>query len=322
MATQQVQVNGLNVTVLGAPSARFRDYYHRFLRLSWPRAMGAIVALYLAANAVFAVAYVLLGGIGNARPHNLADAFFFSVQTMGTIGYGAMYPQSLAANVLVVAESVVGLIMTALATGLVFSKFSQSSARIVFTRQATIAPMDGVPTLSFRLGNERGNHIVEATMKVVMIRTERTREGSTFYRMIDLPLSRERSPAFTRSWTALHPIVPGSPLHGLTPDDLKAQEIELLATVVGTDDTSLQPVHARQQYTDDQIVWGARHRDILHEQPDGSFVINLHEFHELAPAEPIEGFPYRWGSVARREDAEGDKHLDGNADQALARDDS
>src|SRR3954454_8994902 len=161
------------VRVIGVRRAPFRDFYHAFLRLPWWVAMASIVVSYLALNAGFGLAYTFIGGIANARPGSFGDAFYFSVQTMGTIGYGSMYPIRPAANVLVVIESVTGLIVTAVATGLVFTKFSQSTARLVFTHQAVIAPMDEVPTLMFRLGNERGNQIMEAHIRLAMIRTER-----------------------------------------------------------------------------------------------------------------------------------------------------
>jgi inward rectifier potassium channel len=193
----------------------------------------------------------------------------------------------------VVTESVTGLLVTALATGLVFSKFSQPTARIVFSRQAAIGPMDGVPTLMVRLGNERANQIVEAIIRVALVRTERTKEGMIFYRMLDLPLTRERSPALSRSWTALHPITPQSPLHGQSPASLAAAEVELFVTVVGVDDTSLQPVHARHRYPSEAIVWGARHADILSEDPDGTLVLDLRKFHHLASTEPTPDFDYR-----------------------------
>ncbi|HWZ91637.1 MAG TPA: ion channel, partial [Polyangiaceae bacterium] len=199
------------VVVVGAPKAPFRDYHHRFLRAPWWQALSAIVALFLALNAGFALLYLLTGGIKHARPGSILDAFYFSVQTMGTIGYGDMYPVSTSANWLVVGEAVVSLILTAVATGLIFSKFSQIQPRVVFTNKITVSPMDGVPTMMFRLGNERGNQIVEALLHVVMLRTVHTREGMTFYKMVDLPLVRDRSQAFTRSWTAMHSITPDSP---------------------------------------------------------------------------------------------------------------
>jgi inward rectifier potassium channel len=280
------------VRVIGASRVPLRDVYHKFLRARWPVALGVIVAFYLALNAVFAVLYLRLGGVHQAAPGSFEDAFFFSVQTMGTIGYGAMYPESRAANVLVVMESVTGLVVTAVVTGLVFSKFSLSTSRIVFARRAVIGPMDGVPTLMLRLGNERSNRIIEATVRVSMVRTERTREGTIFYRMLDLPLSRERSPALSRSWTAMHPVVPGSPLHGHTPETLHADEVELFITVSGIDDTSLQPVHARHKYTDEAIVWGARHADVLSEEEGGVLVLDLRRFHDVTPTARMADFPY------------------------------
>ncbi|MFT3772076.1 MAG: ion channel [Minicystis sp.] len=280
------------VRVVGATRTPLRDAYHTFLRSSWPVAIGAIVLAYLGLNAVFAALYLHLGGIAHARPGSFEDAFYFSVQTMGTIGYGAMYPETPAANELVVAESVTGLIVTALATGLVFSKFSLATSRLVFAQNAVISPMDGIPTLMFRLGNERSNRIIEATIRVSMVRTERTKEGMLFYRMYDLVLTRERSPVLSRSWTAMHRITPESPLHGSTPASLKKDEVELFVTVVGVDDTSLQPVHARYKYTDEGIVWGARHADILSEEEGGVIVLDLRKFHELTSTEPTEEFPY------------------------------
>ncbi len=280
------------IVVIGAARTTLRDVYHLFLRVRWSGAIAAIVVSYLAINAVFAVVYELTGGIENARPGSFFDAFCFSVQTMGTIGYGAMYPTSGAANSVMILESVTSLIITAVATGLIFAKFSRSSARVAFSDHAVIAPMDGVPTLMLRVGNERGNFILEATIRVSLVRTERTREGVTFYRMYDLRLARERSPAMTRSWTVLHPIAADSPLFGATPESIARDEMELIVSLVGVDDTSLQAVHARRRYLDREVVWGARHADILDESADGRIVVDMRRFHSLVPTVPIEQFPY------------------------------
>jgi inward rectifier potassium channel len=280
------------VRVVGVPRAPVRDIYHAFLRASWPVALSMLVGAYVGLNVAFALVFAAIGGVANAAPGSVADAFFFSIQTMGTIGYGTMYPTSRLANVVVSIESVFGLMATALATGLLFAKFSRSTARIAFTRLAAIAPMDGVPTLMFRVGNERDNQIMEAQLRAVMIKTEHTAEGMLFYRLYDLALVRDRSLALTRSWTVMHQIVEGSPLFGHTPASLKANEIELLVALSGVDDTSLQPVHARVRYTDGEIVWGARHADVLNEEPDGSVVLDVRKFHDLVPTQPTPGFPY------------------------------
>ena len=280
------------VVVVGAPHAPFRDFHHRFLRAPWWLALSLIVLVFLALNAVYAGLYMYEGGIKHARPGSFSDAFYFSVQTMGTIGYGDMYPMSTAANWLVVSEAVTSLILTALATGLIFSKFSQVQARVVFTKTITVSPMDGVPTMMFRLGNERGNQIVEALLHVVMIRTVHTLEGMTFYRQFDLPLVRERSQAFTRSWTAMHSITRDSPLYGVTEDQMNAEEIEFVVSVVGTDDTSLQPVHAQRHYGHTDVVWGARHADILSEAKDGTITLDLTKFHDTIRTQATPEFPY------------------------------
>jgi inward rectifier potassium channel len=280
------------VRVIGARRRPLRDLYHAFLRAPWWAALGAIVVAYLGLNAIFALGFLAVGGVENARPGSFADALYFSVQTLGTIGYGAMHPRSAAANLLVLVESVAGLIITAVATGLVFAKFSQTAGRIVFSRAVTISPVDGVPTLAFRVGNERSSSILEAMVRVALVRTETTKEGVLFYRMYDLVLTRERSPALSRSWMAMHQIKPESPLYGETPRSIAEKEIELLVTIVGTDDTSRQPVHARHRYVDTDIVWGARHADVLTIAPDGVLIIDVGKFHDIVPTESTEEFPY------------------------------
>jgi inward rectifier potassium channel len=284
------------IRVIGAPRTLLRDVYHRFLLVRWPAAIGAIVFSYLGLNALFAAAYYEFGGVANARQGSFFDVFCFSVQTMGTIGYGAMYPTSAAANSIVIVESVTSLLVTALATGLVFAKFSRSTARVAFSRQAVIGPMEGIPTLMVRVGNERGNAILEATLRLTMTRTEKTKEGMTFYRLYDLRLLRERSPMMRRSWTVMHQIDADSPLFGATPATLERDEIELVVTLAGMDDTSMQPVHARKRYLGFEILWGARYADVLSESGDGSLILDVRRFHDVVPTEPVDGFPYRYSA--------------------------
>ncbi len=280
------------VVVVGARHRPLRDAYHWLLRIPWWGLVLVIVASFLSLNVLFALGYARVGGVMGVRPGLLRDDFFFSVQTMGTIGYGAMYPASDGAHSLVVAESVVSLIFTALSTGIVFARFSRSISRVIFSTRVCISPMNGVPTLAFRIGNDRASTIFEAIVRVSLIRTERTAEGVVFYRLVDLVLSRERSPALARSWTVLHPITPESPLFGMSPTSCKLQEVELVATVVGTDDTSLQPVHARHRYLAADLVWGARLADVLRELPDGRLELDVRKFDAIAPSEKTEAFPY------------------------------
>ena len=294
--------DGDEIVVRGEESNRFGDLYHRFLRAPWYAALAAVVGGFLAINLPFALAFLAVGGVRGARPGSLLDAYAFSVETMATIGYGEMHPASPAAHLLVIVEAVVGLLVTALVTGLAFAKFSQPTARIVFSDRVTFGPVNGVPTLSFRVGNARGNRILEATVRVVLIRSEPTAEGSLFYKMYDLPLVRERSPALSRSWSAMHVVTPDSLLYGATPESLARDEVELLVTVVGTDDTSLQPVHARKRYLDGDIAWGARLADVLSVRDDGALLLDLDRFHSVTPTAPTDDFPHPRPSPQGRRD--------------------
>jgi inward rectifier potassium channel len=282
---------GYEIHVVGAAKTPLRDAYHALMRWPWWVTVAVIVSAYLALNVLFASLYLAVGGVANVRPGSFGDAFYFATQGFGAVGSGA-YPTGTAAHALSVTESIAVLLLTAVSTGLLFAKFSQTNARIVFTRQVVITPMDGVPTLMFRLGNERSNRIIEAQIRAVLMRTEQTAEGARMYRMHDLQLSRDRSPALSRSWTALHPITPGSPLYGQTPESLVASETELMVTVVGTDDTSLTPVHAQKHYLHTDVQWGARHVDILTEEPNGDLTLDLRRFHDVMPTEPTPAFPY------------------------------
>ena len=280
------------IRIVGDKHAPLSDFYHGLLGLPWWVSIAAISGAFLLANAIFGLLYLIVGGVAHAGEGSFRDAFFFSVQTMGTVGYGAMFPQSTAANLVVTAESITGLTLTALATGLVFAKFSRSTARLIFTEKATISILNGVPTLSFRLGNQRRNSIVDTEIKVLLVRTERTAEGKTFYRMLDLALTRQRALSLSRSWNALHVIDRDSPLYGETPDSLAAKEIELQVQVIGLDDATMQMVHGEHRYFARDIMWGHRLADVLSETPDGHLLLDLRKFHDIEPTPPTAEFPY------------------------------
>jgi len=280
-----------DVVIVGTRPHPLRDAYHLVLRMRIGWLLGLIASVYLLINAIFAVLYFFAGGVTGASG-SFKDAFFFSVQTMGTIGYGAMYPTGSFANALVTAESIVSMLVTALVTGVIFARFSQSTGQLVFSDKATISPMNGVPTLAFRVGNDRASTVFEARVKLSLIRTEKTKEGMTFYRLVDMKLTRDNSQALARSWTVMHAIDDDSPLFGATPESFEAQEMEFVVTVVGTDDTSLQPVHGRARYGLEDVVWGRRHADVLRELPDGRIELDVSKFDDLIATEPTENFPY------------------------------
>jgi inward rectifier potassium channel len=282
------------IRVIGGRVRPLRDFYHVMLRLNWPLTLCLVTASFLLANTLFAFLYLTLGGVANAAPGSFTDAFFFSVETMGTVGYGSMYPASQAANWCMVAESVVGLTLTALTTGLVFAKFSRPTARIVFSEKAVVCPVNGVPTLMFRIGNERGNSIVDAQMRGAVSKREITAEGEMLYRLSDLQLVRNRAVTLNRALVLSHRLEPGSALYEQTPESLITNDIELQLLVVGLDDTTMQTVHATYTYYPHDIYWGARLADVLSDAPDGGMILNLRYFHLIEPLADGVDFPYRY----------------------------
>jgi inward rectifier potassium channel len=274
-----------NVERIGLRRRYWTDLYHFLLNLGWLRLVGVIVLLYVLINVMFASVYVAADdAIENARPGSFRDAFFFSVQTMATIGYGKMVPRTLFADVMVTVEALTGMLYVTMVTGLLFAKFSRPTARVMFSRWAVITRREGVDSLMFRMANVRSNQIVEAQLRLVLARDERTAEGEAVRRFYDLKLVRERNAFFMLTWTAVHPLTADSPLHGCDAAKLKEQHAEIIASVMGLDDTFSQTVHARHSYTPDALVWGSRLVDILHRREDGRAVVDYTKFHDVQPA--------------------------------------
>jgi inward rectifier potassium channel len=282
--------SGREILSIGLRTAPLRDLYHSLLTTTWLQFFALVLVVYLGANLVFACGYLAIGdGIEEARPGSFADAFFFSVQTMATIGYGKMAPRGIWANLLVTLEALVGLLGLALVTGLVFAKFSRPTARVIFSHNAVITSFDGVPSLLVRMANERGNQIAEAQAHLVLLRTERTPEGEEIRRAHDLRLRRSHSAFFAFTWLVVHPITPDSPLHGETSESLRVKDVDLVASMTGLDETLSQSVHARHAWMPDQILWGRKFADVLVTLDDGRRAIDYRKFHDVEPDGPVGG---------------------------------
>lgn len=267
----------------GAPSELRQDFYIFFMSGPWSRLIVSLVFMYLATNAAFAGLYLLEpGSIGGAHSKSFSDAFFFSVQTFSTIGYGVMTPATRYGNLVVTAEAAVGLLGAALATGLMFAKASRARSSALFSRVAVVTPHDGVPTLIFRVGNARGNDVVDATISVTALRDEISVEGTHLRRQRDLKLVRSRSPFFIMTWVVMHPIDDESPLRDVdwqNPTDLLA----IVATLVGHDGTYGQTTYARQLYVPSSVRVGHRFVDVISQLPDGRLMIDYTKFHDTVP---------------------------------------
>jgi inward rectifier potassium channel len=272
------------VEIAGLKSNFSADAYTLLLQARWWTIIVGFVGAVLLTNLVFALVFQLIGGVANAAPGSFRDAFFFSVQTLSTLGYGQMYPVSNGAQIGILIESMVSLLETTLVTGLVFAKFSRPIARVMFSGQAVISKVDGIPTLQFRAANARGNHIVDAQASLVLIRWEQTAEGKSLYRIHDLDLVRSRSQAFKNTWLVMHRITEDSPLHGVTPEVATSLDLEVAVTLMGTDGTTSQTVHASHSYTADELRFGERFTDMLEDLPEGRLRVNYQNFNRTEKA--------------------------------------
>jgi inward rectifier potassium channel len=274
------------VRAVGLARSPFSDLYHSILTCAWWIYFTGFVGIFLVVNAVFALLYLLApGSIANATPGDFGDAFFFSVQTLATIGYGAMAPATTYGHIVVTSEALIGLLGLAIVTGITFAKFSRPTARVIFSDKAVLAPRNGVPHLMFRMGNARRNMLVEAQLRVGVLLEEVSAEGQVMRTPHEITLVRERTPLFSLSWTAMHKIDEKSPFFG---DDwrerLAARKGELFLSLVGTDETFAAQIHAGKRYALADIVANAHFKDVLIIQEDGTRVIDYRNFHEVVPA--------------------------------------
>ena len=261
--------------------------YHWLLTISWSKFLGFITGVYVGVNALFAYAFLLCGpdalqsSSGSFVGHSFYRAFFFSVDTFATIGYGNIIPVGVAANTLVTIEALVNILGIALATGVIFSRFSRPSARIVYSRNAIVAPYRNGSGLEFRIANGRSSQLIEVQIQVILTKLERT-DGSLVRKFYDLSLERHRVVFFALSWTVVHPIDPSSPMWGLTQKDLLDADAEILILLTGTDETLSQTVHSRSSYKADEIVWGAKFANMfMRTEADGIIGMNLSRIHDI-----------------------------------------
>ncbi|HVT01866.1 MAG TPA: ion channel [Thermoanaerobaculia bacterium] len=282
-----------NVVREGLGPVSSLSLYHWSLTISWPAFLGAIAVLYVALNALFAVAFLLCGPTalhsapGLPESSAFARAFFFSVQSFATIGYGHVVPVGLAANLLVTLEALINIVGVALATGLVFARFSRPLAKIIYSDRAVIAPYRNGTALEFRIANQRSSQIIELEAKVILSKIENI-AGVTARKFYELRLERSRVTFFALSWTIVHPVDRTSPLFGASEADLLEADAEILILLTGTDETSSQVVHSRSSYKADEIVWNAKFSNIFMRTREGGVMgMDLSRIHELESHGPV-----------------------------------
>ena len=265
----------------GAPPSVKRDLYYYVLETSWPRVFVLFFTFYLASNLGFALLYYAIpNALLGKETLSFMDTFYFSVQTMATIGYGALSPQGHLANLLVTIEAAFGLIGVAVITGLVFAKISKPHAKIRFSRNILISPFEGISCLTFRMGNLRGNDIIEANITVSALIDEVTPEGQKIRRVHDLKLKRSYTPFFNLTWSLFHPIDEESPLKDF--ESIKDYLQAISVTVTGHDGTFSNTVYSRYLYYPEDFLWGRYFKDIITTHQNGAVEINYNYFDDIS----------------------------------------
>ncbi|MFX1763277.1 ion channel [Paraburkholderia sp. A1RI-2L] len=269
------------ILVYGMPVQTWRDFYHFALQMRWLTFFASLAGLFVLLNGLFACLYQLGDApIANQFPQGFLGAFFFSVETLATVGYGDMHPQTVYAHLVATLEIFVGMSGVALATGLVFARFSRPRAKILFANQVVVHPIEGRLTLMARAANARQNVIAEAQAKLRLIRVETSSDGYTARRIYDLKLVRSEHPLFTLGWNLMHVIDESSPLFGATPDMLANQSAALHVVIEGSDESTAQTMQARHIWSDAQIRWQYRYVDLMSDV-NGVSTIDYTHFHEV-----------------------------------------
>jgi inward rectifier potassium channel len=265
---------------------RWRDAnpYLMLIDTTWPRFLLVVMLGFLAVNFIFASLYLTIG-IENLKGLEsdmgpFANAFFFSVHTLTTVGYGNVYPQGAWANTISSLEAATGLMVFAIATGLLYGRFSRPSARIVYSKKAIVAPYQDGTSLQFRVANARSNTLMNMEARVLLMTVD-AKDGELKRNFIDLTLERPQIYFFALTWTIVHPIDEASPLFGKSHEDLARISGELLILIQGFDDTFSQVVHSRYSYRHDEIVWGAKFTPAFKFDPKGDMVVQVDHIDEM-----------------------------------------
>jgi inward rectifier potassium channel len=261
-----------------------RDPYHLAIALTSRQFIATLLTIYLLVNIAFATCFWLVpGSVANARPHSFSDAFFFSIETLATVGYGWMYPVTLYGHVIAATEIVCGLGFTAILTGLTFVRFSRPRAKLVFASHPVVATHDGEPTLMLRVGNGRANVLLDATAKLNVLLTVTTAEGTLFRRAQELRLERAHLPFFPFTWTLMHVMDKRSPMYGYDAARMASERAQVFVTLEARDPTLGTLVHELRNFAPEDIRFGMRYADAITTDDDGTPVADFTRIGEIGP---------------------------------------
>jgi inward rectifier potassium channel len=279
-----VRVGAFELTKKGATRYDWRDPYHIAVSLSWPGFLLMFVVLELAINTIFATLYLLEpGAVANARPGSLTDAFFFSLETLATVGYGVMSPATLYGHIITAIEIIVGMAFVAIMTGLTFVRFSRPRGKFLWADKAVVATYNGQRTLMVRLANGRAGLMVDAHAKMAALISIKTKEGQFFRRVHELPLQRSRLPLFALTWTLMHDLTESSPLHGYDAESYATSQIRLIVQVDANDRALAADVGDVHDYGPEDVLFGMRFADAVTQDAEGRTLADLNLLSALEP---------------------------------------
>jgi inward rectifier potassium channel len=283
---QLIRLGPREIETLGLRQGFWSDLYHRSMTVQWPVFFGSAALLFIALNTVFGALYSLgHDPIANSAENGLLAYFYFSIETLATVGYGDMHPQTNYGHLIATVEIFTGMSFLAVMTGLIFARFSRPRARFVFASDAVVARHEGRPTLMIRVANARHNTISRANARLWIVRVERTSEGDQLRRFYELKLDRNEHPMFALSWMLFHIIDEDSPLYGQNEADLERADAIFVLNLGGLDDSSAQQLYARHIYSWRNIRWQHRYRDITSVSPNGRFLLDYTKFDEVVAEE-------------------------------------
>jgi inward rectifier potassium channel len=279
-----VRVGAFEIRKSGVTRFDLRDIYHQAIETSWSQFFLALFAFDVAVNIAFALLYLARpGAIQNARPGSFSDAFFFSLETLATVGYGEMAPGSLYGHIVSGAEIMVGLTFTAIMTGLIFVRFSKPRAKIIYADKVVVTMHNGKPHLMVRIGNGRIGLLTDVRARLGVLLIETTSEGEVFRRVHDLKLVRSRIPVFALTWTLLHPIDKESPLFDYDAERLAEDDVRLFLTVEGRDDVLAASVYDMKGYAAADFAFGQRYAEAVSVDEQRRTVADLSRISLLEP---------------------------------------
>lgn len=265
----------------------WRDPYHFALAMSWPRFVATLLIVDLSLNFIFALLYLAEpGSIANAHPGSLSDAFFFSLETLATVGYGVMAPATLYGHIVASVEIFAGMTFMTIMTGLVFVRFSRPRARIIYAENAVIGRFNGEPTLMIRIGNGRSHAMAETKAQLSALISEWTAEGQFFRRIYDLPLLRDQVPIFGLTWTLMHRIDETSPLARFDRENFAKMVTRLFLSIEARDPSLSAIVYDSKDYDPSEIIFGRRYADAVAIDEQGRTIADLSRVGWTEPEAP------------------------------------